>query len=325
MQKFILTKGAKTRLLSAVLLLATGSSNAGETGAVDGFDYRFYGKFDISLLQNSGTYNAETKRVEHDAYSQSNGSRTGLKTQYTFDNGFTVFGQLEYAVDFRTDVNNHVEFTNRNSYVGIGGSWGKLQIGQNDSPLKMAQGNIDLFSDSDSQMWPLQRGENRVSDIMEFRSVAVNNFSVNAMVANNPERATSGYGLSVALQYDFNGVFTSISFDQDIVDYDVLRWVGSYTYEDVTVSALIQESTSTQTDESDRGYTLSSSYQLSEFTLKLQLTHSDEIIEGGQFITAGIDWRYTDSILFYTFYTDRSSDDETGEGDLWSLAMKYRF
>lgn len=307
------------RLSAALsLLMLSGAAQASEVG-ID-----FYGKFDVSF-QNSGVYNPTSQSVEHSAYTYSNGSRMGLRMAGQYTEDLRVFIQLESAVDFNTDHSYDVHFSNRNTYIGFGGDWGDLLIGQNDSPLKMSQGNIDLFSDSDSQMWPLQRGENRVSDVIQFNSAKMGNFIVSAAVSKNPGDAENNYGMSATLKYDFDGVYTAIAIDRDILNYDVLRWVGSYQVGRATFNALVQESTSTKTGESNQGYTLSSSYMFDEYLLKLQYTNSDEIIRGGEFLTLGVDWRYDDSLLFYTFYTDRDADDKTGEGDLLSLGMKYQF
>lgn len=303
---------------AAALLLLSAPIQASEVG-ID-----FYGKFDVSF-QNSGVYHSTSQSVEHSAYTYSNGSRMGLRMAGFYTEDLRVFIQLESAVDFNTDHSYDVHFSNRNTFVGFGGSWGDLLIGQNDSPLKMSQGNIDLFSDSDSQMWPLQRGENRVSDVIQFNSTKMGDWIVSAAVSKNPSTAENNYGLSATLKYEADGIYSAIAIDRDILDYDVMRWVGSYQFGRTTVNALVQESTSTKTGESNRGYTLSSSYMLDEYLVKLQYTYSDEIIRGGEFLTLGLDWRYDESLLLYTFYTERDADDKSGEGDLLSFGMKYQF
>jgi predicted porin len=301
-----------------IFLLSSSVVSANDSGI------EFYGKFDVSL-QNSDSYNQAIQETDHITYTKSNGSRMGLRIAQPLDNGLRVFIQLESAVDFNTDNAYDVHFLNRNTYIGVGSEWGELLVGQNDSPLKISQGNIDVFSDSDSQMWPLQRGENRVSDVIQYNSSSFGAFKVSAAVANNPGTAQNNYGYSATLKYDFNGIYTAIAIDRDILDYDVLRWVGSYSNDLFTLSALVQRSESTRMGKSKKGYTLSLLYPLYDYMLKFQYTNSDEIIPGGEFMTVGIDWRYSDSILLYTFYTDRNADEKAGEGYLLSVGMKYQF
>lgn len=174
-------------------------------------------------------------------------------------------------------------------------------------------------------MWPLQRGENRVSDVIQYNSSSFGAFKVSAAIAKNTGTAQNNYGYSATLKYDFNGIYTAIAIDRDILDYDVLRWVGSYSNDLFTLSALVQRSESTHTGKSNKGYTLSSLYPFYDYVLKFQYTNSDEIISGGKFMTVGVDWRYSDSILLYTFYTDRDADEKAGEGYLLSVGMKYQF
>jgi len=284
----------------------------------------FYGKFDISTQKN-GNYNPQSQYSDNRPYTQSNGSRVGLKMQQQFVDTFSIVGQLEYAVDFNTNKSYEMYFSNRNTYVGIADVWGQILIGRHDTPLKLAQGNIDLFSDSDSQMWPLQRGENRVSDALMFRSSNFSNFSLDFSLVNNANLAANGLGASFALKYQDSNTYMAFAIDKDILDYDVIRWVGSYSLRNMTVSALLQQSRSTQANISKQGYTLSASYQYSQYLLKMQFTHSDEIIDDGSYMTVGVDWQFTDDILLYTFYTDRSSSRKGDLDDLISLGIKYKF
>lgn len=114
---------------TTIFLLASSMVSANDSGI------EFYGKFDVSL-QNIDTYNPAINETEHIAYTQSNGSRMGLRMAQPLDNGLRVFIQLESAVDFNTDNSYDVHFSNRNTYIGVGGEWGELLVGQNDSPLK---------------------------------------------------------------------------------------------------------------------------------------------------------------------------------------------
>jgi len=288
------------------------------------FTTAYYGKFDISA-QNNGQHDPLVQQTSRTAYIQSNGSRVGLKLNQKHIDMFSFLGQLEYAVDFNSNQSNDIYFSNRNTYIGIANSWGEVLIGRHDTPLKLAQGGIDLFSDSDSQMWPLQRGENRVSDTLLFRSTEFNNFSLDMSFVDNSNQAANKFGVSFALKYQDSNSYMALAIDKDILDYNVVRWVGSYSHQKLTVSALLQQSTSTKTNKSERGYTLSASYQYSQYVLKMQYTHSDEIINGGKYMTVGIDWQLSDDILLYTFYTDRGANRKEEQGDLISLGMKYKF
>jgi len=307
------------RFITVLLLICANNLAIGNELEVES-----YGKFDIST-QSNRNYDSLSHHQDQTFYTQSNGSRVGIKIKQQSTDKLSIIGQLEYAVDFNTNKSYDINFSNRNTYVGISGLWGEVLVGRHDTSLKLAQGNIDLFSDSDSQMWPLQRGENRVSNSLMFRSPEFNNFSIDFSLVNNANQATNELGVSFALKYLDNNTYMAFAIDKDILEYDVIRWVGSHSFKSLTFSALLQQSTSTKTNEAKRGYTLSASYVYSQFLLKMQLTDSDEIIEKGRYITIGVDWKMTANLLLYTFYTDRDSKHKQEQSDLISFGMKYQF
>jgi hypothetical protein len=58
--------------------------------------------------------------------------------------------------------------------------------------------------------------------------------------------------------------------------------------------------------------------------LKFQYSNSDDKVEGGRLLTAGIEWLATDSLAIYTLMSDNVGDDIVPE-KLISLGVKYRF
>ena len=69
-----------------------------------------------------------------------------MKGKHKLENGLSAFYKLEYEVSMDgTDE----EFSHRNIYAGLAGGFGAVQAGRFDTPVKKAQGKIDLFNDLD--------------------------------------------------------------------------------------------------------------------------------------------------------------------------------
>jgi predicted porin len=318
--------------ISSLFLLTSGLTIAQQAGV------SYYAKFDISL-QNNGVDKTLPGQSQHQTNLQSNGSRIGLSFDNLVVGPLTLIGQLESAVDLNTRKSPENYFSERNSYLGIETRWGRLLTGRHDTPLKLAQGHIDLFSDSDVQMYALHRGENRVSDVFMYRTRQFNAFKFDLALVKNNASAINKQGLSAALTYQRDGFYTAIALDKDILDDDILRWVGSYQYQNLTLSGMwqrteslktndistVQEINLKNTNKRNRGYTLSARYDLSLFAVNLQYTESDEIVQSGRLLSLGVDWQLSNSTKVYVFYSDKQASQQNQQGRLVSLGIKYHF
>jgi predicted porin len=320
----------------SVVLLISGSSKAQEASIA------YYGKFDISL-QSMAIDKALTTPSQRTSNVQSNGSRFGL----TFNNGLNpetkLFGQLESALDFNTEQSGERHFSQRNTFVGIKTSWGQLLAGRHDTPLKLAQGNIDLFSDADSQMYALHRGENRVSDMFMYKIKPFEPVNFTLAVVNNGSSSRGKYGISAALSYQHDGIYSAVAIDKDILDYDIVRWVASYQYQHWMFSGLWQRARASQLSKlesngdaiidvsqqsqiaGNSGYTLSARYAFSAASINLQYSKSNEIVQGARLLSLGADWQVSKRTKIYAFYTDKQASESGFQGSLISLGVKYAF
>src|SRR5690554_196374 len=78
----------------------------------------------------------------------SNSSRLGFKGSHDISPDLKAFFQIEQQINFATgNSKGGNEFATRDTFVGLGGNFGALQVGRFDSPFKTARGPFNLFGD----------------------------------------------------------------------------------------------------------------------------------------------------------------------------------
>jgi predicted porin len=111
-----------------------------------------YGRAHVSVDQlDDGADYSETNL-------SSNSSRLGFKGDHEINSNLKAFFQIEQEVLFGTD--NDSNLNTRDTFVGLGGNFGAVQIGRFDSPFKVARGPANLFGDQVGDMRNLTRVSN---------------------------------------------------------------------------------------------------------------------------------------------------------------------
>lgn len=303
-------------MLKSVPFLTTSTLLATLTSTTANAEIDFYGIYDLSLQKNV------ERSVESDVYFKSNGSRTGVFANFDIADGYEWIIQLESAVDFDTSIDGEKNFSHRNSFMGIRGDWGRVIIGQNDTPLKLSQGNIDLFTDTDFQIYQLHHGDIRVADTLIVNYNATERFSINYGVVDNPTGEVNEVGHSLALQYKMDNSYFALAFDKGLVSTDIVRFVAETTLNNFKYGLMLQRA-KVRDEETNFGYLASVQYAFPNFLLKAQYSHSDDKIEGGRSFTFGGEWLVTDRVAIYTLLSELSGDDIERDKVL-SLGFKYR-
>ena len=180
---------------------------------------KVYGKLNITL-NNNGSDGVNEKEIDL----ISNSSRLGLKGQLEMQDGLVGLYQIEYQIDpvdghARDEVrgeNGEIEvtdstFTQRNSYVGLKGSFGTLKLGKHDTPLKKASLKVDLFNDLKGDIKNITDGENRITSFLGYDSpVFGGGVSISVSLSKGKDDGVLGtdldgeFGtnLSASLKYD---------------------------------------------------------------------------------------------------------------------------
>ena len=180
---------------------------------------KVYGKLNIAL-NNDGSDGVNEKEIDL----VSNSSRLGLKGELEMQDGLVGLYQIEYQIDpvdghARDEVrgeNGEIEvtdstFTQRNSYVGLKGSFGTLKLGKHDTPLKKASLKVDLFNDLKGDIKNITDGENRITSFLGYDSpVFGGGVSISVSLSKGKDDGVIGtdldgeFGtnLSASLKYD---------------------------------------------------------------------------------------------------------------------------
>ncbi|MBA3581620.1 MAG: porin [Gammaproteobacteria bacterium] len=147
-------------------------------------ELKVYGKASLSLE------NAETKGISSvryltagDAASRvdtttlddkwqvtSHASRFGVKGDNELNDWLKAVYIMEWEIDMADNTNSSADHIKaRNQYVGLkSNSFGEIIIGRNDTPVKTAQGKIDLFNDLPGDIKNVMEGEQRQNNMIQY-------------------------------------------------------------------------------------------------------------------------------------------------------------
>ncbi len=315
-------------VLASSMLVLNGAAHA--EGPIDG---KVYGKI------NAAYVSTDVGGVS-DSYLESHASRIGFKGKTELDKGATLLYQLEYevnpteknasskkkCVDVTTPTgtanicdNNDSIFKQRNAFVGVGTQVGTVLLGIHDTPLKLAQGKIDLFNDlTTGDIKSLVRGEERATDVVVYSSPELSGFS--AMVAMTQyEDGDEGKEDATSFSVTYEGVkdlYLSFAVDSEVAGYDVSRLAAQYKLGALTVGAMLNESQKANSNNAEESSTiLSAAYKINDWNLKAQFGSGDERSKGREQASFGVDYKLGDKSKVYV-YTSSLKDDVAGAAKL---------
>ncbi len=191
-------------------------------------------------------------------------SRLGVKGDLDTDmEGLKAFYNIEWQVDMAdrsttnetAATNNHI--SSRNQWVGLKGGFGEFIIGRNDTPMKRAQGKIDLFNDRDADIKFLMAGaEVRSNNIFQYSSPKISDAFTISIMGRPGEQTTAATatpplpeinnGLadatSISGTYSSGHLYVAVALDSDVdgVDVDTTRLVGQWTGDNFGIGFLHQ-------------------------------------------------------------------------------------
>jgi predicted porin len=97
---------------------------------------------------DAGVAGAPIDRETTDAFN-SGASRIGFRTEEKLGSGLSAWGQCESQVNGAFSLGTAQSgWCNRNTAVGLKGSWGNFFVGRWDSPLKRAHGAVRIFNEA---------------------------------------------------------------------------------------------------------------------------------------------------------------------------------
>ena len=310
----------------SLLALAVSASIVAPTVALaDG--PKVYGRMDLSVdnvsIDNGtdGDHNSGSNWAV-----SSHASRFGVKGDAELMDGLKAVYKIEWEVsgDTGTHTKDHtvtddngdeVELTDdsgdlkaRNRYVGLKGGFGTVLLGQMDTPLKKAQGKIDLFGDHAADIKNVVEGELRAKNVVAYSTPKIaDSIAAKLAIVQVEENEADGCdnlkendgsttgddcenGLfdaySASLAFSQGGMYAAIAIDDNVPAkklkengkrVDTTRLVLGYKLDALKLGFLYSTSeedsayNASATDlEEQTGYILSGSYKIGKTVLKGQ-------------------------------------------------------
>jgi predicted porin len=194
---------------------------------------------------------------ESDFNVSSNSSRVGVKGSVDVSEGLKGILQIETQINYD---NGSGSVAARDSFIGLEGGFGRVRLGQVDTPLKLIRGNVDFFGDQIGDVRNVSRlnGSTGVPysghdyDARFRNGVFYNTPSFSGLVFNlhyTPEvkEATDlsdkSAAYSTSLVYTTSALYTSLAYEQweATNDSNAVRFGIRYTLNDWTFGGLFQQ------------------------------------------------------------------------------------
>ena len=282
-----------------------------------------YGRFDLAISNIDKSNEGSSSDVK------SHASRIGFKGSQNLDNGLAAIYQYELETD---PIDGDPTFKQRNSFIGLKGAFGKFFIGMYDTPVKKAQGKIDLFNDTAGDIKNILWGENRSKKIVQWSSPKINGFTINLMAILEKEKEEAfSLSLDWAGKLGQNEAKFSLAFDSEVPQkgyfFDTSRFSATIPLgKPVTLGIIWQESKDTTGRYDDDGYILSLKTKMSKkIALKLMYGESDMIKSGGELIAIGFDYKIVKPLKLYFNYVDKKFNDPLKGSEELMFGIQYKF
>ena len=306
---------------------------------------KVYGKLNIAL-NNNGSDGVNEKEIDL----ISNSSRLGLKGQLEMQDGLVGLYQIEYQIDpvdghARDEVrgeNGEIKvtdstFTQRNSYVGLKGSFGTLKLGKHDTPLKKASLKVDLFNDLKGDIKNITDGENRITSFLGYDSpVFGGGVSISVSLSKGKDDGVVGtdldgeFGtnLSASLKYDIEVIQFVIATEKaSIKGFDHNRLGMMIPAGPVTIGLIHTNTESTVGNSVDYdATTISIAGKVADGNGRVKFQYGTSDKSAGLTQTQiGYDHKLFKNFKILAYHTVRSQDAANSDDAHTGLGIEYKF
>ena len=332
----------------------------------------FYGRLELALTNTetgatlqSGTNGVDTKNYadENNAgtYLENNFSLLGVKGTEKIADGYDVVYQMEFQVE-NTSGSGDV-FKARNTFLGLKTNAGTVLVGRNDTVFKQAEGNVDVFGNTNADIDRLVSAQTRSADGVWYYSPKIADLvTLNATYLFDDNYGTSEtmYAVSATLgdkAFKEQNYYLAAAYNKAIGGVDAYRGVAQAKFGDFTVGGLFQHAESIVNDNRDgNSYFVNVVYKL-PMGVNLKAEYGkDESGFGSYFknastglgitnsmtdnlddvnvdqITIGADYRLVKSTLLFAHYAHYEGDftlngvkKDLIEDDVISVGVRYDF
>ena len=194
-------------------LIAMVVSAAAAIPAVAMADVTVYGRAHVSadMLDDGGDYS--------ELNISSNSSRLGFKGNHEINPNLKAFFQIEQEINFTNS--NGDALTTRDTFVGLSGNFGAVQLGRFDSPFKVARGPANLFGDQVGDMKNLARVgdarfDERYDNTIQYTTPNFSGFNAKLGYSVHEDSTAAGDkddSVSLSLNYAGGPVEASVAYE----------------------------------------------------------------------------------------------------------------
>lgn len=281
-------------------------------------DMDFYAKASVSFeLESEGT--------EDYTAVNSNASWVGVKGSAELNSTFDAIYQMEYQVSIDGDDDT---FLKRDIYVGLSSNFGSIIAGHFITPLKRAQGDVDLFNDLHGDIRQvITKNDNRKSNSLMYISPEVFDSVTVYVDYISPENETLEGGVSVAATYSAGDLYLAAAADSNVEaqSTSAARFVAQYSLWRLSAGLLVERHEGIFGDV-EEGWLVSLKCDLNpRWVAKAQVGASDIIYAGGETLSLGGDYKVGEQAKVFGFYTWQSADRNVLDNDYLGAGVEVRF
>jgi len=286
-------------------------------------DVTVYGRAHVSVdFLDDGADYSETNL-------SSNSSRLGFKGDHQINPDLKTFFQIEQQINFTSGSsdNKSVDFATRDTFVGLGGNFGAVQVGRFDSPFKVARGPANLFGDQVGDMRNLTRVgdgrfDERYDNTIQYTTPTMSGF--NAKLAYSMHEGVwadddaNSDSVSLSLNYAGGPLEASLAYEKVDEDEDALKSNNDYFRgeRDGFRAAAAYNLTDT--------FKLVGFYQTLDYDGKKTTSNATRDQLTSDTYGLGGEFKITSNTALKAMWMTRDSDAADNDADMWVVGVEHK-
>ncbi|MGX7654000.1 porin [Shewanella putrefaciens] len=326
----------------------------------------FYGRLELALTHTDtgATLQSGTNGLKADytnennagTYLENNFSLLGVKGSEKVADGYDIVYQMEFQVENTSGTGD--VFKARNTFLGLKTNAGTVLVGRNDTVFKQAEGNVDVFGNTNADIDRLISAQTRSADGVWYYSPKIADLvTLNATYLFDDNDTTaktseSLYALSATLgdsKFKDQNYYAAVAYNKGIAGVDAYRLVAQAKFGQIKVGGLFQQSEDVVNNDIDGNtyfvnvvYTLTNGVNLkaeygaddagfgNAYTKLGGVKGADDI--NVQNFNVGADYRFSKSTMVYGQYAMYRGDftvanvkTDLQDDNVFSVGVRYDF
>jgi|SRR5690554_756757 len=275
----------KATLPAAIGLIALSGAVTTQAQEAQTLAPEFYGMLYVSLdLQKSEAQGEPS----HWALNSRN-SRIGVKQDIALNDKLTAVYKIETGVEIDDGDRGGKSFYQRDIYLGVKGDYGQIIGGRFNTPMRMAEGQIDPFNHLDGDITAVLGGHVRVNNIVQYSSPKFANTVINVAFMPGELEDLDGDGaddnrianaFSASAVYNEGNLYAAFALDKnmpaqvttdDLNRSDRVQLAAKYQMGAAAFGTIIQHAVDSDDSKlKENAFIVNGTYRINDYTLKAQ-------------------------------------------------------